>query len=196
MQKKINVTFSIDEDIFFEFTQTVKRNNESRDVVLEKFMRFYVEENFPPPGPTNNWTKILLQKCQSKKIGWFVQNVLQKLLESGVATDWEVAEFKKAHNEDYAAKYRVPYGFHVEEVFNLSFPLIITADRKRRYDDPPKRFYKNSFYIGGEKYHLCSQWFVSQRGNVEEWIRKHLPIWLAQADEDSRNEMIRWIDSL
>ncbi|MBE8952499.1 MAG: hypothetical protein SR1Q7_05075 [Quinella sp. 1Q7] len=208
MAKKIGVTFSIDEDIFLNFTLAVILNNDSREDLLENFMRSYVEKKSRKPQPSpplndyksqpslpNDYTEQLLQKCRSKKISWLVQNVLQKLLESGVATDLEVAEFQKAHKQVYAEKYHVPCGDHVKEIFNLSLPLIITAERKLKYDDSPKKFYKDSFSIGGEKYHLCLQWFTEQRDGVEAWIRKKLPIWFAQSDARSRDEMLRRPDT-
>ena len=204
MAEKILVTFSIDEELFFEFARAVKKNNLSREDVIEFYMRYFVNESNNKPvanfdsnneQPTKNPTTVLLDKCSSYKVGELANIVLRKLLELGVATEREVIEFQKASGATQVDRLHIAFGRYVKDNFGLSFPLLITPQRLQY--DVGNNFYTISLFVGGQKFYLCSQWVESlHREKLEAWIRKHLPIWFAQSDENSRNQMIRWIESL
>lgn len=193
MKEKILVTFSIDEDIFFEFSRAVKQNNLSREDVIEFYMRYFVNES--DKQPNNNWTTVLLDKCSSYRVGELANIVLRKLLESGVATEREVIEFQNASGATQVNRLHIAFGRYVKDNFGLSFPLLITTERFQY--DTGNNYYVNPLHIDGKNYYLCSQWVEGpHREKLEAWIRTHLPIWFAQADEHNRKEMIRWIESL
>lgn len=193
MGEKILVTFSIDEDIFFEFSQTVKRKGEEKNDTLERLMQCYAKEvqpTEPEPPPDNP-----LDKFARYKVGELANIVLRKLLESGVATEQEVIEFQKASGATQLKRLHIDFGHYVKDNFGLSFPLLITPERVQY--DVGNNFYTTPLSIGGKRYYLCSQWVENlHREKLEKWIRTHLPIWLKQTDEYNRNEMIRWIESL
>ncbi len=203
----MELKISISDETFQKFVSALVNKHEAQDVVIERFMLDYAEGNSSvdndatkPNGDLDNeifavyleLTEELLKKFDAKKIGKLAGIGLRELLEKGVAPAWEIAEFQKASGNTQVNKYRVQYGQHVNTEFALSFPLLITKDRKEF--DNPQKFWIAPLKIYGEEYHLCSHWVEGlHREKLEAWIRKRLPPWLADADEQSRNEMIRWI---
>lgn len=150
-------------------------------------------ENYLPPPPRVDYVKKLLDKWRGRPIGQFANNVLRRLLELGVAEDWEVEEFQKANGQIQINRLKIPFGAHVNENFGIAFPLLITEEHLKY--DIGNNFYTQPLSIDGTKYWLCSQWTANHREKMEEWIRKSLPRWFKRADEDSRNEMIHWIEN-
>ena len=206
MGEKIYVTIPIDEDIFYTFSKVVKRNGKSKYETLEELMRLYIEKlsaesnsATPDVNPDDSdyvaWTAKLLQKCSDYKVGQLANFVLRRLLEKGVADDKEVEEFQKANGAITVDTLQIKFGKHVKNEFGLSFPLLIT-DEHRQYDRG-NNFWVNPSHIAGQKFYLCSQWVENlHRKKLEGWIRKSLPIWLENTDEDSRNEMLHWIANM
>lgn len=191
MSTKINKSFSIDEDVYFNFKAKIESEGKTMDATIESFMRLY---NGTPDDVYVKWTEKLLNAWKDSAVGKLAKNVLWKLLESGVATDWEISEFQKASGAVQVNRLKIPFGNYVSESFNLSFPLLVTPEHLQY--DISKKFYADPLYIDGDEYYLCSQWVGRlHREKMEAWIRKSLPRWLKETDEYNRNEMIRWIEN-
>lgn len=200
MPEKISVTFRIDEKIFNDFTRAVNRNGFLAEDILEEFMRYYVNESDSADFDDDdvNWTTILLDKFADKRVGELANQVLRELIERGVATEYEIAEFQKASGNVPQKDYHVPFGTYVRDEFGTTFPLLINEQRWKDYDRTKKtpKYLVQPLYVNGEKFYLCAQWFVRNRAPMENWIRKHLPLWLKQTDDQSRADMINRIKSL
>lgn len=196
MSAKISKSFSIDEDVYFKFKAKIESAGENMDTTIENFMRLYNDSNVI--DPLNNeyvaLTEKLLDAWKYNAIGKLANNVLRKLLESGVATDWEISEFQKARGAVQVNRLEISFGNYVSENFNLPFPLLITPEHLQY--DTGKNFYVNPLYIDGNEYYLCSQWVGHlHRKKMESWIRKRLPKWFEETDEYNRNKMISWIEN-
>ena len=205
MAKKITIMFQLDEEVSRNFVRAVNSKGYLAEDILEEFMRYYIESEPPePPEPSEpgdddvNWTTILLQKFSDKKVGQLANQVLRELIERGVATKDEIAEFQKASGNVPQKDYHVPFGKYVRDEFGTTFPLLINEQRWKNYDKTKKtpKYLVQPLYVNGEKFYLCAQWFVWNREPMENWIRKHLPLWLNQTDDQSRAYMINWIKSL
>ena len=216
MDLEISIKISISDETFQKFFQRLADNDESMNDVIEKMMLTYAEGNPYPGGTDENGgeideiggetdeigdipseysllTKKLLDKFRGKAVGILARFGLRGLLERGVAPESEITEFQKASGSKQVEKYHIEYGQHVSAEFGLSFPLLITTDRKEF--DNPQKFLIKPLKIYGNEYHLCSQWVEGlHRDKLEAWIRKSLSAWLQTADEQSREEMIHWIE--
>lgn len=199
MGEKIYVTIPIDEDIFFNFSKAVKSKGKSKYAIIEYLMQRYINtiETPPPSSPPVDPFKLteeLLEKWQPHKIGQLANNVLRGLLERGVATDYEINEFQKANGNKTVDKLQIGFGMYVNKNFGLPFPLLITEEHLRY--DAGNNFFVSPLEIDDNEYYLCSQWVdKNHREKLEAWIRKSLPAWFERTDEDSRNEMINWIEN-
>lgn len=105
-----------------------------------------------PESPGNSAYKEL-------KIGKLAQTVFRKMLESGAATDEEVALMQIA---DYS-----------KQTFDLQYPALVSMDA----DFDPNRYYKDPLTIAGKQYRMCSQWFETTANNdrpfLDHWIEGH-----------------------
>ena len=210
MDLEISIKISIDDETFQKFFKKIADNDESMNDVIEQMMLTYVDDSEENTNPGNGeiidnggdipfeyivWPKKLLDKFRQQAVGKLVGIGLRGLLERGVAPESEIIEFQKASGNTQVEKYHIQYGQHVRKEFGLSFPLLITKDRKAF--DNPQKFLITPLKIYDNKYHLCSHWIEGlNRNKLETWIRKRLPAWLATADEQSRAEMIHWIEDL
>lgn len=198
----MELKISVSDETFQKFVSALVKKHEEQDVVIERAMLAYAEENSPlsqpSPPPQSSpelLTEKLLEKFQGKAIGKLAGNGLRGLLERGVASESEVEKLLEASGKKTALILNLKRGFYVNENFGLSYPLIILAENKQY--DKGNNFYVKPLKINGNEYYLCSQWNENNhREKLEAWIRKSLPLWLAAADEQSRNEMIRWIEDL
>lgn len=207
MAEKNTVTFQLDEEVSREFVRAANIKGYLPEDLLEEFMRYYVNESDDEPDELEesdelddevNWTTILLDKFANKKVGELANHVLRELIERGVATEEEIAEFQKASGNVPQKDYHVPFGKYVRDEFGTTFPLLINEQRWKDYDRTKKtpKYLVQPLYVNGEKFYLCAQWFINNRAPMENWIRKRLPLWLKQTDAKSRAYMINWIKSL
>lgn len=93
------------------------------------------------------------------KIGKLVQLVLRPLLQSDKVSEEEIMLLQE---KEYCKKH-----------FDIQYPLLIktTAEEKELH------YYKERFYINGESYRLCCEWFEKEANNdrpyLEKWISEH-----------------------
>lgn len=195
----VKLRTSISDETFQKFVSALVKKREEQDVVIERAMLAYAEENSPlsqpSPPPQSSpelLTEKLLEKFRQQNIGRLAEIVLGELLKRGVAPEWEIEEFQKASGIRTCKRLKLERGFYVKKIFGLPFPLLITE--KHRQFDIGNNFFVQPLKVNGNEYYLCSQWNENNhREKLEAWIREHLPAWLATTDEQSRNEMIRWI---
>ena len=203
MAEKIYITIPMDEELFFRFSEVVKNQNQSKYYVLESLMKYYIKKfsSPPPPPPPIQVYKTLTEKFlesfarKQRKVGELANIVLRRLLEKIVTDDVEIEELQKASGPKTVDNLGIEHGWYVNRNFGLSYPLLITEEHLQF--DRGSNFYTMPLNINGEEYHLCSQWVEGiHRQKLEKWISKRLPEWLAETDEDSRNEMINWLKKL
>jgi hypothetical protein len=93
------------------------------------------------------------------KIGKLVQLVLRPLLQSDKVSKEEIVLLQE---KEYSKKH-----------FDIQYPLLI----KTTAEDKELHYYKERFYINGESYRLCREWFETEANNdrpyLERWIIKH-----------------------
>ena len=195
---KVPASFKVDVDVLKNFLDVLKENNEFPDDVIESFMKEYSEEiTAPEPigGEGVYLTEELLQKCEDYKVGKFADIVLRKLLESGVASEEEIAEMQKASGKVQIQNYNTTHGFYNNKNFKTAFPVLITEQQKRDYDQNLPKFRVIPLNIGGRSFHLSAQWFPYNRKPMENWIRSHLPKWFEHADEEQKTDMKNFISN-
>ena len=99
-------------------------------------------------------------KIQSElKIGKLAQLVLRPLLQSEKVSKEEIFWLQ---NKEYCKQY-----------FDIQYPLLIKTDSEEK----ELHYYKERFYINGESYRLCCEWFETEANNdrpyLEKWISEH-----------------------
>ena len=195
---RAQMTFNVDVGLLNSFSEALKKNQAFPDDVIEKLIKDYVENSNhgdtdpgPDPGP-EELTEILLSRCERYAVGQFVQIIMRKLLESGVADEETIAEMQKASGQASIKKYHIDFGLYNNENFKTPFPLLITEEQKQKYDQP-QQFAVNPLTIYGKKYHISSQWFVQNRKSIEKWIIGHLPKWFETATEEQKADMEKFI---
>ena len=93
------------------------------------------------------------------KIGKLVQLVLRPLLQSDKVSGEEIILLQE---KEYCKKH-----------FDIQYPLLLktTAEEKELH------YYKERFFIKGESYRLCCEWFETEANNdrpyLEKWIAEH-----------------------
>ena len=203
---KTNVTFTIDFEVLGEFLTTVKKEGTTPDVLIEKIIKIYINNETPPtPGPDLykllisgeyvKFTRELLQKCKKYKVGQFANILLRGLLERGVATEEEVEAMQKIPSWKLAQKLKLPFGNYSNHNFGLNFPLLTEVGGSQFIIG---KAWNRPVVIYGKVYYLCSQWFELEGNNdrayLEKWIMKHLPKWLETASEKQKEEFYHFID--
>ena len=196
---KATVSFTVDVSLLNDFTETLKRNNAYPDEVIEEFIKTYVnddgddDDDDDDDDDENELTEKLLKNCKDYKVGELVRVVLRKLLEVGVASEDEILEMRKASGRAPLKTYRTSFGRYNKENFDTTFPLLITEQQKRDYDQNVPKFLVTPLNIRGESFHLSAQWFTHNRKPIEDWIRSHLPKWFERATEEQKSEMKSFI---
>ncbi|MBR2774559.1 MAG: hypothetical protein IKD73_06175 [Selenomonadaceae bacterium] len=197
---KATTKFTVDVSLLHDFNETLRRNNAYPDEVIEEFIKAYVNDssiNKIGGGDEkltgNELTEKLLKNCKDYKVGELVRVVLRKLLEVGVASEDEILEMRKASGRAPLNTYRTSFGRYNKENFDTTFPLLITEQQKRDYDQNVPKFLVTPLNIRGESFHLSAQWYTHNRKPIEDWIRSHLPKWFERATEEQKSEMKSFI---
>ena len=190
---KVQYTMTMDVEILSRFNSALQRNGESADDVLKKFMLSYAAKSFSiSQNEYVALTENLLQKYRESKVGRLADEVLRKVLETGVVASWEILEMQKTSSSKYMERYQIAFGAYSKENFNLTFPLLLESEKF--YLDSGNRFYKNPLRIGSETFYLCSQWYPEKnREPLENWIRRHLLSWFEKASDSEKIAMKNWI---
>lgn len=200
---KAMISFNVDINLLKDFNDTLKKNNDFSDDVIERFIKDYINDSDSDSDSDSDcdsdsdgdyWTEELLTNCKGYPVGKLAGIVLRKLLEAGVASEDEVVEMQKASGWASIEKYHINSGLYCNENFKTSFPLLLIPEKKKMYDIAPSKFLVNPLTIRGEKFHLSAQWFVYNREPMEKWIRNHLPEWFdKRATEEQKADMINFI---
>ena len=210
---KTNVTFTIDFEVLGDFLATVKKENTTPDVLIEKIIKNYIINGDivppPPPPPPHDdeigkllksgeyvkCTQVLLQGCKKYKVGQFANILLRGLLERGVAAEEEVEAMQRIPSWRLARKLKLPSGDYSNRNFGLNFPLLTEVGGSQFLI---AKAYRTPIKIYGKVYYLCSQWFELESNNdrayLEKWITEHLPKWLETASEKQKEEFKHFID--
>ncbi len=194
---KVDASFKVNVNILKNFLDALKKRNAFPNDVIESFMKEYSKETIPPepvePIEGEHYTEKLLENCKAYRVGQLVRVVLRKLLEVGVASEDEILEMRKASGRAPLNTYRTSFGRYNKENFDTTFPLLITEQQKRDYDQNVPKFLVTPLNIRGESFHLSAQWYTHNRKPIEDWIRSHLPKWFERATEEQKSEMKSFI---
>ena len=58
-------------------------------------------------------------------------------------------------------------------IFKINFPLLVKyKDGSEAFVNNYRRYYTQTFKLGGNEYFLCSQWYDKNRPYLEEWFQK------------------------
>lgn len=94
------------------------------------------------------------------KIGELAKLVLRPLLQSDRVSEKEISLLQK---KEYCKKH-----------FDIQYPLLLKTTAEKR----ELHYYKERFYINGESYRLCCEWFEKEANNdrpyLEKWISEHI----------------------
>lgn len=93
------------------------------------------------------------------KIGKLAKVILPPLLQSDKVSEEEILLLQE---KDYCKKH-----------FDIQYPLLL----KTKSEEKEAHYYKERFYISGESYRLCCEWFENEQNNdrpyLEKWIFEH-----------------------
>ena len=93
------------------------------------------------------------------RIGQLARSVLRRMLEDGLASEYEVESMQKSE--------------YSKQVFDLHYPVLLRTDER----DTEQHYYKDPVFIRGERYRICCEWFETAANNdrryLLKWIESH-----------------------